>query len=80
MAGVDVYPGRLAGLEVAMTSGTGEENLDNNRALAERLRSHDVPTVLTEGRDDHSYTAWRDLLDPTLRELLARVWRFPSGG
>ena len=80
VAGVDVYPGRLAGLEVAMTSGTGEENLDNNRALAERLRSHDVPTVLTEGRDDHSYTAWRDLLDPTLRELLARVWRFPSGG
>ncbi len=27
-----------------------------------------------EGRDGHSYTAWRDLLDPSLGDLLRRTW------
>lgn len=66
-------PDRLAGLRVALTAGLGEENLDNNRALASRLTAHGVPTTLTLGRDGHNYTAWRDLLAPSLGRLLDEV-------
>ena len=61
-------------------SGLGEENLDNNRALDARLRKRGVDSRLTEGRDGHNYTAWRDLLDPALGDLLARVWGIGLGG
>ncbi len=68
-------PSALAGLEIALTSGLGEENLENNRALADRLAELGVQATLAVGRDGHNYTAWRDLLDPTLGSLLAHVWR-----
>ena len=57
-----------------MTCGTGEENLDNNRALAGRLRSAEVPVEFVENRDAHNYTAWRDCWDPALVGLMGRVW------
>ncbi len=77
---LDSEPARLAGLRIAQTSGLGEENLDNNRALDARLRKRGVDSTLTEGRDGHNYTAWRDLLDPALGDLLARVWGIRLGG
>ena len=55
-------------IPVAMTCGTGEENLACNRALARAL---DVP--LHEVRDAHNWTAWRDSLDPHLAQLVARI-------
>ena len=57
-----------------MTAGLGEENLENNRALAERLADAGLSVTYAEGRDGHSYTAWRDLLDPSLGDLLRHVW------
>ncbi len=66
-------PSPLRGTAVTLTAGTGEENLDNNRALARRLQELDVDTTLATGRDGHNYTAWRDLLDPALENLLRRT-------
>jgi enterochelin esterase family protein len=71
---VDAEPARLAGLRIAMTCGTGEENLPNNRALARRLTRLGVPTVLLEHPDGHNHTGWRDSLDPGLRTLLQELW------
>jgi enterochelin esterase family protein len=59
---------------VGMTCGTGEENLANNRATCEALVRQGYPADLAEIRDGHNWTAWRDSFDPTLRDLLARVW------
>lgn len=67
-------PSALAGVAVAVTAGVGEENLENNRALADRLAQAGVHVTYAEGRDGHSYTAWRDLLDPSLGDLLRRTW------
>ncbi len=61
-------------LVVSMTCGSLEENLANNRDMAAALRraGHDV--TLREVPDLHSYTAWRDALDPGLTEVLQRLW------
>jgi enterochelin esterase family protein len=67
-------PSPLTGLEVGITAGLGEENLENNRALAAHLREEGLAVSYAEGRDGHSYTAWRDLLDPSLAAVLSRVW------
>lgn len=71
---IDTDPARLADLRVTLTCGTGEENLDNNRALARRLARIEVPVDLIENPDGHNYTGWRDCLDPGLRRLLRSVW------
>jgi enterochelin esterase-like enzyme len=71
-------PAALRDLEVGLTAGLGEENLENNRALAEHLRVRGVSVSLAEGRDGHNYTAWRDLLDPALDDLLSRAWSLPK--
>jgi enterochelin esterase family protein len=77
---VDSDPARLAGLQVALTAGLGEENLENNRALAARLLRHGVPVTLAEGPDGHNQIAWRDLLHPALALLMDRSVPFPSAG
>ena len=61
-------------LVVGMTCGALEENVANNRDMATALRraGHDV--TLREVADLHNYTAWRDALDPTLTDVLRRVW------
>ncbi len=74
VAGLDAEPERLSGLRLSMTCGTGEDNLDNNRALARRLARVGVPAELAENSDGHTYTGWRDSLDPGLRNLLAAAW------
>lgn len=80
VAGFDADPRRLDGLHVALTCGLGEENLDNNEAMAVRLQHLGVPTTLTRGRYAHGYIAWRDLLDPALPALMRQVWAVRSAG
>lgn len=59
---------------VTLTCGTLEENLANNRAMAEVLAAQRYPAELVELPDVHNYVAWRDAFDPHLTGLLARVW------
>lgn len=59
---------------ISITCGTAEENLANNRLLAQRLQGHGLEVAWGDVADGHSYTTWRDLLDPHLRDLLAQVW------
>jgi enterochelin esterase-like enzyme len=54
-----------------LTCGTVEENLANNRAMADHLRRLGYPVDLVVVRDAHNYTAWRDALDPWLPGLVA---------
>jgi enterochelin esterase family protein len=61
-------------IEIGLTCGRAEENLANNRRMAELLadRGHDVE--LDEVADAHTFTGWRDALDPHLVDLLTRTW------
>jgi enterochelin esterase family protein len=63
-----------APIPVAMTCGSEEENLANNRAVAAALavRGHDVRLDLV--RDTHNWVAWRDAFEPHLRAFLRRLW------
>jgi enterochelin esterase-like enzyme len=54
---------------VAMTCGSAEENIHNNRLMARALG-----VELAEVPDLHNYTAWRDALHPHLTSLLRRCW------
>ena len=59
---------------VTMTCGTAEENLANNIAMRETLRHLGVDVAWGEARQGHTWTCWRDLLDPHLTRLLQKVW------
>ena len=59
---------------VAMTCGSAEENVHNNRLTARALAAQGYGAELHEVPDLHNYTAWRDALDPHLTALLARAW------
>jgi enterochelin esterase family protein len=59
---------------VALTCGSAEENVDNNRLMARTLRTQGYPVSLHEVPDMHNYTAWRDAFEPHLGDLLARAW------
>lgn len=65
-------------LPVTLTCGTVEENLANNRRMDQALADvgHDVTFV--PHRDGHTYTAWRDALDPHLVNLLVRAVPAPA--
>ncbi len=65
-------------LTVAMTCGALEENAANNRDMAAALRRSGHRVTLHEVRDLHSYTAWRDGLDPALTSLLRDCWAAPG--
>ena len=54
---------------ITLTCGSAEENIHNNRAVAETLEA-----PLHEVTDTHNYTAWRDAFDPHLTRLLAHAW------
>ncbi len=62
------------GVPMAMTCGTVEENLSNNRDMAQALLSQGYDLSLTENRDAHNWVGWRDTFDPHLTALLQRVW------
>lgn len=72
-------PSQLSGLRLALTCGTGEDNLANNRALARRLARSGVPVELGENPDGHNHVGWRDSLDPGLHRLLWQAWAAPTG-
>ena len=61
-------------VDTVVTCGTAEENLANNRALAESLQERGWPVRTLWNRDAHNWTAWRDALHPHLAELLVRAW------
>jgi enterochelin esterase family protein len=61
-------------IPITLTCGAPEENLTNNRAVANALRRQGHATALHVNRDAHNYIAWRDALDPHLVDLLARRW------
>ncbi|HTZ44053.1 MAG TPA: alpha/beta hydrolase-fold protein [Jatrophihabitans sp.] len=58
---------------VAMTCGGLEENLGNNRAMADTLRLLGYSVKFREVADVHNFTAWRDAFDPSLTDLLRAV-------
>ena len=57
-------------IPIAITCGTAEENRANNEAVAEALEQHGYPAWLGHVRDGHTWTAWRDSLDPHLPALI----------
>jgi enterochelin esterase family protein len=61
-------------VSVTLTCGTVEENLANNRAVADALTLQGYDVRLAVNRDAHNYLAWRDTFDPHLTDLLRRVW------
>jgi enterochelin esterase-like enzyme len=70
-----VHRGRLPGrpIPVTLTCGVIEENVENNRLMAQTLRAYGYPVSLHEVPDMHNYTAWRDAFDPYLTRLLWQV-------
>jgi len=58
---------------VTLTYGAIEENVDNNRLMAQGLRARGYPVAWHEVPDMHNYTAWRDAFDPYLTRLLGLV-------
>jgi enterochelin esterase-like enzyme len=56
-----------------LTCGAIEENVDNNRLMAQGLRAAGYPVAFHEVPDVHNYTAWRDAFDPYLTRLLRLV-------
>jgi enterochelin esterase family protein len=60
-------------IPVAITCGTGEENRANNEALAIALTAQGYAAWAGEVRDGHTWTAWRDSLDPHLPALIEAV-------
>jgi enterochelin esterase-like enzyme len=58
---------------VVLTCGVIEENAENNRLMAQALRTHGYRATLHEVADMHNYTAWRDAFDPHLTRLLRQM-------
>lgn len=63
-----------AALRVGLTCGALEENAANNRAMAAALRRAGHRVTHAEVADLHSYTAWRDALEPHLTAVLLDAW------
>lgn len=60
-------------IPVAVTCGTAEENLMNNRAVAAALERQGYTVWLGLVRDGHNWTCWRDAFDPHLPTLIEAV-------
>jgi enterochelin esterase-like enzyme len=60
-------------IPITLTCGAIEENVDNNRLMAQALRARGYPVTWHELPDMHNYTAWRDAFDPHLTRLLRQV-------
>lgn len=61
-------------IDVTLTCGTAEENLENNRAVARALANQGYEVRLHEQPDAHTWTGWRDAYEPWLGDLLRRKW------
>jgi enterochelin esterase family protein len=57
-----------------LTCGAEEENINNNRLMAEALAAQGYGARLHEVRGVHDWKAWRRALHPHLTRLLSRVW------
>jgi enterochelin esterase family protein len=57
-----------------LVCGSAEENHANNLAVRDQLTRVGVETAWGEIRAGHTWTCWRDTLDPYLTDLLVRVW------
>ncbi|MBM2622664.1 esterase family protein [Actinoplanes sp. LDG1-06] len=66
--------GRGPAVPTTITCGRLEENLANNRSMAEALRGQGYPVTFAQIEGGHDWPAWRDALDPHLTSLLRRVW------
>ena len=66
--------GAGAPVPAAMTCGDAEENLANNRDMAQVLRAQGYAVSFAATSGGHDWTCWRDALDPHLTSLLQRVW------
>jgi len=66
--------GFVAAIPVTLTCGLAEENLDNNRALADALERRGFGVRTAGIPDAHNWIAWRDSLHPHLAELLLKAW------
>jgi enterochelin esterase family protein len=58
---------------VVLTCGVIEENIGNNRLMAQTLQARGYRAALHQVPDMHNYTAWRDAFDPHLTGLLREV-------
>lgn len=67
-------PDAGAPVPTTMTCGRLEENLANNRSMAEALRAHGYPVTFAQIEGGHDWPAWRDALDPHLTSLLRRLY------
>jgi enterochelin esterase-like enzyme len=61
-------------IPIAMTCGSIEENMANNRAMRNALSSQGYDVAWRENRDGHNWIAWRDTFETDLLALLQRVW------
>lgn len=61
-------------IPTVITCGGAEENLANNRDMADTLRRQGYPVRLTEVPDAHNLVAFRDAWHPLLAELAREVW------
>lgn len=59
---------------VTLTCGVAEENVHNNRVIAQALAQQGFDAELHEVPDMHNYTGWRDAFHPHLTRLLGKVW------
>lgn len=57
-------------IPIALTCGAAEENRANNEAVAEALVYQRYPAWISPVRDGHTWTCWRDSLDPHLPALI----------
>ena len=64
-------PGALL---IGMTCGLAEENRADNRLMAADFAALGHQVRLAEVADAHTWTGWRDALDPHLLQLLGRAW------
>ncbi|GAA2583040.1 hypothetical protein GCM10010435_71000 [Winogradskya consettensis] len=62
------------GVPIALTCGRVEENLANNRAMAQALARQGYEVDHAEVRGGHDWPAWRAALDPHLSALLHKVF------
>jgi enterochelin esterase-like enzyme len=63
------------GVPIALTCGTVEENLANNRDMARALAGQGYEVQFAEVRGGHDWEAWHAALDPHFVDLLKKVHR-----
>jgi enterochelin esterase-like enzyme len=57
-----------------LTCGIAEENVHNNREMANALAEQGYEVSEVEVPDLHNYVGWRDAFDPHLTALLRKAW------